>query len=135
MAYCVQIVLPENDPLRRDSVPSSASVFIRYDPSTQINSLIPQIKMLVADGVAGLTYEKVSVVTVPATMSADRGSATGDDLVSIAGLWVYRSSAWILQTILGVCITLILALFCAVGWLASRQGLISLRRRNSTVIR
>jgi type III secretion protein J len=58
-------VLPENDPLRQQLVPSSASVFIRHRASMQMDSLVPQIKMLVANGVAGLSYDKVSVILVP----------------------------------------------------------------------
>jgi type III secretion protein J len=61
----VHLVLPENDPLRQQLVPSSASVFVRHRASAPMNDLIPQIKMLVANGVAGLSYEKVSVVLVP----------------------------------------------------------------------
>jgi type III secretion protein J len=61
----VHLVLPENDPLRQQLLPSSASVFIRHRASAPINDLIPQIKMLVANGVAGLSYDKVSVILVP----------------------------------------------------------------------
>jgi type III secretion protein J len=129
----VQIVLPENDPLRLDSTPSSASVFIRYDPATPIDGLVGQIKMLVANGVAGLAYDKVSVVTVPAAVPADRGALGGDALVSVAGLWVYRGSAWVLQAIFGIGLTLILVLAGGVGWLAWRQGLVQAWRRGATV--
>jgi type III secretion protein J len=61
----VQVVLPDNDLLKRDPTPSSASVFIRYDDSSQVTSLVSQIKMLVANSVQGLNYDKVSVVLVP----------------------------------------------------------------------
>jgi type III secretion protein J len=61
----VLLVLPENDPLREKVVPSSASVFIRYRADMPIEHLVPQIKMLVANGVAGLSYDKVSVILVP----------------------------------------------------------------------
>lgn len=61
----VHLVLPENDPLRQQLVPSSASVFIRHRANAPISDLIPQIKMLVANGVAGLSYDKVSVILVP----------------------------------------------------------------------
>jgi type III secretion protein J len=61
----VLLVLPENDPLGEKVVPSSASVFIRYRADMPIEHLVPQIKMLVADGVAGLSYDKVSVILVP----------------------------------------------------------------------
>lgn len=61
----VLLVLPENDPLGEKAVPSSASVFIRYRADAPIEHLVPQIKMLVADGVAGLSYDKVSVILVP----------------------------------------------------------------------
>jgi type III secretion protein J len=61
----VQVVLPDNDILKREPIPSSASVFVRYDESSRVPDLVPQIKMLVADSVQGLSYEKVSVVLVP----------------------------------------------------------------------
>ncbi len=61
----VQVVLPDNDLLKRDPTPSSASVFVRYDESSQVTSLVSQIKMLVANSVQGLNYDKVSVVLVP----------------------------------------------------------------------
>ena len=61
----VQVVLPDNDLLQRAPTPSSASVFVRYDESSQVTSLVSQIKMLVANSVRGLNYDKVSVVLVP----------------------------------------------------------------------
>jgi type III secretion protein J len=73
----VHLVLPENDPLRQQLVPSSASVFIRYRANLPINDLVPQIKLLVANGVAGLSYDKVSVVPV---VAAERPPATRNDL-------------------------------------------------------
>jgi type III secretion protein J len=61
----VQVVLPDNDILKREPTPSSASVFVRYDDSSRVPNLVPQIKMLVANSVQGLSYDKVSVVLVP----------------------------------------------------------------------
>src|SRR5207244_7341396 len=52
----VHLVLPENDPLRQQLVPSSASVFIRHFANVAISDLILQIKTLVATGLAGLSY-------------------------------------------------------------------------------
>jgi type III secretion protein J len=78
----VHLVLPENDPLRQQLVPSSASVFIRHHASMPMNDLVPQVKMLVANGVAGLSYDKVSVILVPVAVRApvvrnDRGVEPG----------------------------------------------------------
>lgn len=102
----VHLVLPENDPLRQQLVPSSASVFIRHQASTNMNDLVPQVKLLVANGVAGLSYDKVSVVLVPvearervAAESADQGYA------SFMGLWLHRESlgkaAWMFYGLIG----------------------------------
>lgn len=66
----VHLVLPENDPLRQNLVPSSASVFIRHDPRIAIDEKLASIKMLIANGVAGLNYDRVSVVVVPAERHA-----------------------------------------------------------------
>ncbi|OKO81904.1 type III secretion system inner membrane ring lipoprotein SctJ [Bradyrhizobium sp. NAS96.2] len=61
----VHVVLPKNDLLRRDTTPSSASVFIRHDSRANLSSLLPQIKMLVVNSIEGLSYDKVAVVFVP----------------------------------------------------------------------
>lgn len=107
----VHLVLPENDPLRQQLVPSSASVFIRHHANTGMNDLVPQVKMLVANGVAGLSYDKVSVVLVPVEArervtaeSADQGYA------SFMGLWMHRESigkaAWIFYGLIGLALVL-----------------------------
>jgi type III secretion protein J len=98
----VHLVLPENDPLRQQLLPSSASVFIRHRPDMQIGELVPQVKMLVANGVAGLSYDKVSVVLVPAqpqtTREVDDHRATSTEPASfermtLAGLPAYGIGA------------------------------------------
>lgn len=72
----VQVVLPNNDLLNRDPTPSSASVFVRYDASSAVERLVPQIKQLVANSVEGLSYDKVSVVMVPAALPAPSPPST-----------------------------------------------------------
>ncbi|ODR91771.1 type III secretion system inner membrane ring lipoprotein SctJ [Sinorhizobium alkalisoli] len=61
----VHVVLPNNDLLGSDGTPSSSSVFIRHDAKSNLPVLLPKIKMLVADSIEGLSYEKVEVVLVP----------------------------------------------------------------------
>jgi len=65
----IHVVLPKNDLLKQDATPSSASVFIRHDKDAPLKALLPQIKMLVANSIEGLNYEKVSVVFVPVDRS------------------------------------------------------------------
>lgn len=61
----VHIVLPENDPLSEFFQPSSASVFIKYRQSLDIQKFIHPIKQMVVNSIEGLNYEKVSVVPFP----------------------------------------------------------------------
>ena len=87
----VHLVLPENDPLRQQLVPSSASVFIRYRANMRMDDLVPQIKMLVANGVAGLSYEKVSVILVP--VQSHEALASNDPPVVDAPAQMLRADA------------------------------------------
>lgn len=89
----VHLVLPENDPLRQQLIPSSASVFIRHAATASLIELVPQVKMLVANGVAGLSYDKVSVVLVPvAVRDRDPAANAETELESFLGLWMHRGS-------------------------------------------
>jgi type III secretion protein J len=65
----VHIVLAESDILQQNSKPSAASVFIRHASYVPVDNYLSQIKMLVANAVAGVTYDKVSVVMVPVEVS------------------------------------------------------------------
>jgi type III secretion protein J len=84
IAARVHLVLPQNDPLREDSKPSSASVFIKHDPGIAIAPLLPQIKTLVTNSVEGLTYDKVSVVFIAAERSHQPASASRNPKTPIA---------------------------------------------------
>jgi type III secretion protein J len=109
----VHLVLPENDPLRQQLVPSSASVFIRHRASVPINDLIPQIKMLVANGVAGLSYDKVSVILVPVpertpVVRSEREAELG---VTASGRGIATAVAgWPLYSLVAAAAALVLAL-------------------------
>ena len=113
----VQIVLPDNDPLKRDTPPSSASVFIRSTPDARVGELVPQIKMLVANGVSGLSYDKVSVVLAPAAAAAPDIAGAAPQMQDVAGLWVARGEAPLLQVVLVAGGAAIVALAGLAGWL------------------
>lgn len=88
----VHLVLPENDPLKQRLVPSSASVFIRHRASVAMNELIPQVKMLVANGIAGLTYDNVSVVLIPVETAAPSEVSNEAGFTTFLGLWLHPDS-------------------------------------------
>lgn len=88
----VHVVLPQNDPLRQNLTPSSASVFIRHRNDMPMDQLVPQVKMLVSNGIAGLNYDKVSVTLVPVAAPVDT-SADEPQFVKAFGLWMHPDSA------------------------------------------
>jgi type III secretion protein J len=111
MSARVHVVLPENDIGRSNAKPSSASVFIRHHEDAPIDKLSPQIKMLVANGIEGLVYDKVSVAMVP-VVSPVQIATSSNDYVSVAGFWVHNGSA--LQAKLTI-YTLVALLLIAIG--------------------
>lgn len=112
----VHLVLPENDPLRQQLIPSSASVFIRHMPTVSMGDLIPQVKMLVANGVAGLSYDKVSVIHIAAPAQAREAAAsTEPEMQSFLGLWIHRDSVAAAETMLYIVVALLAGLG---GWVA-----------------
>jgi type III secretion protein J len=62
----VHIALPTDDPMAESQKPSSASVFVKYDPQVDVTGDVGQIKALVVNSVEGLPYDRVSVLLSPA---------------------------------------------------------------------
>ncbi len=62
----VHLVLPENTSQIETTIkPSSAAIFIKHQPVIELESYIPQIKLLVANSVENLSYDQVSVALFP----------------------------------------------------------------------
>jgi type III secretion protein J len=117
----VHLVLPENDPLRQQLVPSSASVFIRHRSDAPVASLVPQVKMLVANGVAGLSYDKVSVVLVP--VDAQKPNQVQDlEMVSFFGLWMQRDNLGQAMWMFFGLVALVVLLAGGLGFVLYRRG-------------
>ncbi|PBP30136.1 type III secretion system inner membrane ring lipoprotein SctJ [Pseudomonas syringae] len=104
----VHVVLPDNDLLKRVISPSSASVLVRYDPRTDINVLIPQIKTLVANGISGLGYDGVSVTAIKAAFPDKAGAQP--QLASFFGLWMLEddvpAARWLFGSLLLIALVL-----------------------------
>ena len=57
----VHVVLPENDPFARHTLPSSAAVAIRARWDADLTDITPSVKGLVKNAIEGLQYEKIMV--------------------------------------------------------------------------
>ena len=57
----VHVVLPENDPFAKNTLPSAAAVALRSRWDADLTEAIPQVKSLVKNAIEGLAYEKISV--------------------------------------------------------------------------
>ena len=117
----VHLVLPENDPLRQQLVPSSASVFVRHRSNARVGNLVPQVKMLVANGVAGLAYDKVSVVLVPVDSQAPT-QAQDLEMASFFGIWMHRDNVAQAMWMFFGLVALVVVLAGGLGVVLFRRG-------------
>ena len=74
-----------------------------------MGNFVPQIKMMVANGVSGLSYDKVSVALFPVEVKKQAPSSERE-LVSVMGIWVHADSMASLITLLVVFVAVIAAL-------------------------
>lgn len=73
----VHLAIPERRPLSDEKPLSSASVFIKYKPGSQVVNKAASIKALVVNSVEGLPYENVTVtffISEPPAASQERTS-------------------------------------------------------------
>ena len=61
----VHIAPAASDPVTGVDKPATASVVIRYDSGTTVSGLLPKIKLMVANAVQDLAYDRVSVILLP----------------------------------------------------------------------
>ena len=108
----VHVVLPERGGFGETGNPSSAAVFIKYQDTASIESVVPQIRRLVANSISGLAYDNVSVVLVPSAAPAPTAPPATPRTQSVLGIEVAAHSAMLLQTAI---VALALALFGAVA--------------------
>lgn len=112
----IHVVLPESDMLGRDVKPSSASVFVRYAPGSNVENYAAQIKLLVANSIEGLLYDNITVVMVPAQAGAAKDTDAAPRLVNVLGVWVHPASTGRLYAMLGSLAALAAAGFLLAGW-------------------
>lgn len=75
----VHLAIPERSPLSETKPLSSASVFIKYKPGSQVVNKAASIKALIVNSVEGLPYENVTVTFFasepPKSLTASRGQS------------------------------------------------------------
>jgi type III secretion protein J len=80
----VHVAVPERDPLSDTARPSSASVFIKHRPDSNVASHVAEIKAFVVNSIEGLPYDNVTVTLFPASVA--QRDAAPPQLTSQAGL-------------------------------------------------
>lgn len=124
----VHIVLPDAPQLGQPVKPSSAAVFIKYQPGVDIEYFVPQIRRLVSSSIEGLDYSAVTVVLDEAVPTkAAPPTAGGETTTVFFGLGIKSADLplfWtIVWSIVGVLVLLISGLI-AVGvfWWRSQRN-------------
>ena len=120
----VHVVLPQREP---DSLqpsepqPTSAAVFIKHRADADLQILVPRIKQLVQNSVAGLPYDKIAVALFPVSPAASRRP----DLMTVLGVVVEAGSVGRLRGMLAgwlfAGLLLGVAGFSGIRWFRNRR--------------
>lgn len=133
----VHVVLPsESTGLSAASEPASASVFIKHEPDSVVEDVVPQIKRLVVNSISQLAYDNVSVILVPSAVLPAGTSAEMRPVTRVMGFDVAVSSASDLSVaLIGLITALIICLIAVAGLIVvwKKPGLLkNLRSSNQS---
>lgn len=117
----VHIVMPQEQPLQEKPQPSSAAVFIKYQPGLGIEETIPKIKLIVQNSVQGLSYDKISVALFPAKESAKAEARVGPPLTRFLGIEITRDTIVRFVIIASLLVLLLIATLAGGGYLIWKQ--------------
>jgi type III secretion protein J len=96
----VHVVLPERAGPLEASTPSSASVFLKFQKGYGVESVVVPVRALVANGIPGLSPDRVAVVLVLAAGAEASGQSAA--LAKVLFMRVGHESVAALWTLLGV---------------------------------
>ncbi len=121
----VHLVLPERGAANAGDTPSSAAVFIKHTPESDVELLQPQVRRMVASSIPGLATERVTVVFVPATAPPKQQAV---DWTAFMGLRVEPDAVGLLAGVLvGIGLLAVLGL-AGCGYLVWRHVLPARRK-------
>lgn len=106
----VHVVLPDRVAPGEAAIPSSASVFLKYQAGFGVENIVSQVNLLVSNSIPGLAQEKVTVALVPATIN--KNAAPTMRLEDVLFFRVEHRSAASLRILL---VTLFLTILLSAG--------------------
>lgn len=93
----VHVVVPNAED-KKVAANSTASVFIKHANNVKLDEFVPQIKMLVNNGIEGLNYDNISVALFPTQTQSQQAAASW---VSFMSIKVSEDSVGKLQALVG----------------------------------
>ena len=110
----VHLVIPDAPQLGQAVKPSSAAVFIKHQPGTDMEFLVPQIRRLVSSAIEGLDYQSVTVVMTEAQPSKQTsGAALNATTEVLPGLAIRDTDIGRFWQLAGIAVAVLLAIVAA----------------------
>ena len=109
----VHIVLPDNNAFSETVLPSSASIYIKYNPIFELEDDASKIKMIVEKSVSGLSYDKISLVMLAAKNNTENIRVAQFELLERS------NNLWLIVLV----VLALLGLFVGfIWWLGGKDG-------------